>query len=59
MSVVEYIGKNVFTCEMCKVQSKEMFLWQGVITKTTLHICKKCAKRDSGKKTLDKIMENK
>jgi ribosome-binding protein aMBF1 (putative translation factor) len=59
VSVVEYIGKNVFTCEMCKVQVKEMFLWKGVITKTTLHICKKCAKRDSGKKVLDKLMENK
>tara|TARA_R100000808_G_C2069361_1_gene97510 strand:+ start:182 stop:361 length:180 start_codon:yes stop_codon:yes gene_type:complete len=59
MSVKEYIGKNIFTCEMCKNQEKEMFLWEGVITKKVLHICKKCAKRDSGKKTLDKIMEKK
>ena len=59
MSLKEYIGKNVFTCEMCKVQSNEMFLWEGIITKTILHICKKCAKREGGKKTLDKLMEEK
>ena len=59
MSVREYIGKKVFTCEMCKTQVKDMFLWKGIITKTILHICKKCAKRESGKKNLDKLMENK
>jgi ribosome-binding protein aMBF1 (putative translation factor) len=59
MSVKEYIGINIFTCEMCKKQEKEMFLWEGVITKTTLYICKKCAKREFGKKNLDKLMENK
>ena len=59
MSVREYIGKNVFTCEMCKMQVKDMFLWEGIITKTILHICKKCAKREGGKKNLDKLMEGK
>ena len=44
---------------MCKDQAKDMFLWEGIITKTILHICKKCAKRESGKKNFDKIMENK
>ena len=57
MSVKEYIGKNIFTCEMCKTQAREMFLWEGIITKSKLYICKKCAKRECGKKTLDKIME--
>ena len=59
MSVNEYIGKNIFTCEMCKTQGKEMFLWKGIITESKLYICKKCAKRESGKKNLDKLMEKK
>jgi len=57
--IIDYIGKNVFTCEMCNTQVKDMFLWEGIITKTTMHVCKKCAKRESGKKTLDNIMEKK
>ena len=56
MAIKEYVGKNVFLCEMCKTQGREMFLWEGVITKSTLHVCKKCAKRESGKKNLDKLM---
>ena len=59
MSVRQYIGRNIFTCEMCKIQEKEMFLWEGVITRNQLYVCKKCAKRDSGKKTVDKLMEEK
>ena len=57
--IIEYIGKNAFTCEMCKGIAKRMFLWRGIITKDTMHVCEKCAKRENGKKHMDKIMENK
>ena len=36
--IIEYIGKNAFTCEMCKNIAKHMFLWEGIITKDTMHI---------------------
>tara|TARA_R110000824_G_scaffold110418_2_gene258403 strand:- start:12161 stop:12337 length:177 start_codon:yes stop_codon:yes gene_type:complete len=55
----DYIGKNIFNCEMCKKQSKNMFLWEGLITKKTLYVCKKCTKRESGKKHMEKLMEKK
>jgi hypothetical protein len=44
--IIEYIGKNAFTCEMCKG-----------ITKDTMHVCEKCAKRENGKKHMNKLME--
>ena len=59
MSVKEYIGKNIFSCEMCKQQGKHMFLWEGILTKQVVYICEKCAKRESGKKHMEKLMEKK
>ena len=57
--VREFVGKRSQRCDMCKDYKMhgQFYLWQGVITKTELTICKKCAKRDSGKKTVDKLME--
>ena len=57
--IIEYIGKNAFTCEMCKNIAKHMFLWEGIITKDTMHVCEKCTKRENGKKHMDKLMEKK
>ena len=57
--IIQYIGKKVFTCEMCKNQGKHMFLWEGIISKQQIYTCEKCAKRESGKKHMDKLMEKK
>ena len=57
--IEEYIGKNKFTCEMCKGLGKHMFLWKGVITGDIIHVCEKCAKRENGKKHMNKLMEKK
>ena len=57
--IEEYIGKNVFICEMCKKTAKHMFLWKGILSRDIMHVCKKCAKRESGKKHMDKLMEKK
>ena len=57
--IEEYVGKNNFTCEMCKQLGKDMFLWKGILTGSIMHVCKKCAKRESGKKHMDKLMEKK
>ena len=57
--IVEYIGKNRFKCEMCKQYGNHMFLWEGILTKEKIHVCKKCAKRENGKKHMDKLMEKK
>tara|TARA_R100000501_G_C2519694_1_gene47506 strand:+ start:60 stop:236 length:177 start_codon:yes stop_codon:yes gene_type:complete len=57
--IEEYIGKNKFTCEMCKDIAKHMFLWKGILTGSIMHVCKKCAKRESGIKHMNKLMEKK
>ena len=57
--IIEYIGENTFTCEMCKNIGKRMFLWEGIITKQTAYACEKCAKRENGKKHAIKLMEKK
>jgi len=57
--IEEYIGKNKFTCEMCKQLGSHMFLWKGILSKSIMHVCKKCAKRESGIKHMNKLMEKK
>ena len=44
----EFIGKLSRKCDMCKdyKMNGEFYLWKGIITKTELIICKKCAKRE-------------
>ena len=42
------LGKMSKTCQMCKTyrMSNEFYKWVGIITKTELIICTKCAKRE-------------
>ena len=42
------LGKMTRKCDMCKeyYMNKVFYKWVGVITKTELTICHKCAKRE-------------
>ena len=42
------IGKMSRKCDMCKVykMNSPFYKWGGIITKTELIICHKCAKRE-------------
>ena len=44
----ELIGKFSRRCDMCHdyKMNGEFYKWVGIITKTELTICKKCAKRE-------------
>mgnify|MGYP003131731616 CR=1 FL=1 len=48
--VVKYIGKRDQRCQMCAEYQhfSRFFLWEGMMTKASLEICLKCAKREIG-----------
>ena len=50
MAVREYVGKIHYRCAMChEVEFNDKYKWIGTLTKTTITICAKCAKREGGK----------
>ena len=52
--IVSYIGKGLEICDMCKANTNQRYLavphLPDLVDWAELIICKKCAKRESGKK---------
>ena len=54
--VVGFAGKLNRKCDMCKTYKMmgSFYLWVGIITKSKLTICGKCAKREGYKNAKQK-----
>ena len=60
MAGITYKDKIVFRCGMCHTSSwgkVDRFLWEGYITNQELYICTKCAQRETGKKSWNKLKD--
>lgn len=57
--IIKYLGKRSQKCAMCHETSfnSRFFLWRAYITRQTLEVCFKCAKREVGssKKSKEKL----
>ena len=51
---VSYLGKQIFTCQMCKGHGKEQYMATPDVPKLvgwkSMLLCKKCARREFGSK---------